>query len=265
MSAVSQVINKQVQDAVSGIASTSIGKELFAVANLLEAESGLRRNLADSGFTAEVRANLVKEVLSSRVSAETSTVVQKIAGLRWFKDSALVEAIESAGALVVLAASEQANSIDRVEEEVFYFARLVDRQSDLQMALSGTAISSDAKVKLVSDLLSGQAHADTVTLVAQYVAHTRGRRVSQALDQLSALAAARHGKLVATVTTAISLNENQKSRIAAALGRIYSRDVVIDAVVNPAVIGGVSVQVGDDVIDGTISTRIQTATRQFQA
>ena len=97
------------------------------------------------------------------------------------------------------------------------------------------------------------------------MAHTRGRRVSQALDQLSALAAARHGKLVATVTTAISLSDNQRSRIAAALGRIYSREVVIDATVNPAVIGGVKVQVGDDVIDGTISTRIQTATRQFQA
>jgi F-type H+-transporting ATPase subunit delta len=82
---------------------------------------------------------------------------------------------------------------------------------------------------------------------------------------LSGLAAARHNKVVATVTTAISLNPNQKSRITAALGSIYNCEVVIDAVVNPAVIGGVSVQVGDDVIDGTISTRIQNAKRQFQA
>lgn len=265
MSAVSQVINKQVQDAVSGLASTSVGKELFSVANLLEGESRLRRNLADSGFTAEIRSNLVKEILGTRVSPDASAVVQKIASARWFKDSALVEAIESAGALVVLAATENSNAIDRVEEEIFYFARLVDRESELQMALSGSANSSEVKAKLVSDLLSGQAHADTVALVSQFVAHNRGRRVSEALDNLSALAAARHGRVVATVTSAISLSDQQKSRIAAAIGRIYGREVVIDAVVNPAVIGGVSVQVGDDVIDGTISTRIQTATRQFQA
>lgn len=265
MSTVSQVINKQVQEAIYGLDSNAIGKELFAVANLLEGESRLRRNLADSGLSSEVRGNLVKEILGSKVSKETVTAVQKIVGGRWFRDSALVEAIESAGALVVLAASEKGKAIDRVEEEIFFFARLVDRQSDLQMALSSSRVTSDAKVKLVSDLLSGQAHADTVSLVGQYVAHTRGRRLSVALDQLSALAAARHGKLVATVTTAISLSAKQKSRIADALARIYSSDVVIDAVVNPAVIGGVSVQVGDDVIDGTISTRIQTATRQFQA
>jgi len=265
MSAVGQVINKQVQEAISGLASTSIGKELLSVANLLESESRLRRNLADSGFTAEVRSNLVKEVLATRVSAEASAVVQKIAAARWFKDSALVEAIESAGALVILAATENAKAIDRVEEEIFYFARLVDRESDLQMALSGSANSSAAKAKLVADLLSGQAHEDSVALVAQFLAHPRGRRVSQALDSLSALAAARHGRVVATVTSAISLTSNQKSRIAAALGQIYNCEVVIDAVVNPTVIGGVSVQVGDDVIDGTISTRIQSATRQFQA
>ena len=265
MSTVSQVISKQVQESVSGLASTTVGTELFAVANLLEVEGGLRRNLADSGLSANVRADLVKEVLSGQVSKDTVAVVEKIVGGRWFKDSNLVDAIESAGALVVLAATEKAKSIDRVEEEVFYFARLVDRQSDLQMALSGTSITSQAKAKLVSDLLSGQAHADTVTLVAQYVSHPRGRRISQALDELSALAAARHGKLVATVTTAIELSASQKSRIAKALGKIYGNEVVVDSVVTPSVIGGVKVQVGDDVIDGTISTRIQTASRQFQA
>jgi F-type H+-transporting ATPase subunit delta len=265
MSAFGQVINKHVQESVSGLASTAIGIELFTVANLLEVESRLRRNLADSGLTPEVRANLVKEIFSSRISKEAMQVVEKISATRWFKDSSLVEAIESAGALVVLAATEKGKNIDRVEEEIFFFARLVDRNSDLQMALSGSASKTATKAKLVTDLLSGQAHADTVTLVAQFVAHTRGRRLSQALDNLSALAAARHNKVVATVITAINLNPKQKSRISAAIGSIYNCEVVIDAVVNPAVIGGVSVQVGDDVIDGTISTRIQSAARQLQA
>jgi F-type H+-transporting ATPase subunit delta len=166
---------------------------------------------------------------------------------------------------VLLAESEKAGHQSRVEEEIFYFARLIDSQADLQMALSDPSSSSQGKAKLVADLLSGRAHADTITLVSQYVSHPRGRRIGKALDELSALAAARQNRLVATVTSAIALTDGHKTRINAALSRIYGQEVLIDTVVDESVVGGVSVQIGDDVIDGTISTRIQQALRQLQA
>jgi F-type H+-transporting ATPase subunit delta len=133
------------------------------------------------------------------------------------------------------------------------------------MALSDPSSTSQGKVKLVAALLSGRAHADTITLVSQYISHPRGRRIGKALDELSALAAARQNRLVATVTSAIALSDSHKSRITAALSGIYGQDVLIDTIIDESVVGGVSVQIGDDVIDGTISTRIQQALRQLQA
>jgi F-type H+-transporting ATPase subunit delta len=265
MSSVSQVANQQVQQAIAGLSSSSVGAELFTVANLFEAEHALRRNLSDSGLSQEARQGLVSELLADKVSADTAKVVKAIVSARWSSDSDLVDAIESAGSLVLLADAEKAGHQSRVEEEIFYFARLIDAEADLQMALSDPSSTPQGKVKLVSTLLSGRTHADTITLVSQYISHPRGRRIGKALDELSALAAARQNRLVATVTSAIALSDSHKSRITAALSRIYGQDVLIDTIIDDSVVGGVSVQIGDDVIDGTISTRIQQALRQLQA
>lgn len=265
MSSVSQVANQQVQQAIAGLRSAKVGEELFSIANLFEVEHSLRRNLSDSGLSEQARQGLVKQVLGSRVSAHALKVVQEIVSARWSNDADLVNAIESAGALILLAETDLTGHQSQVEDEIFYFARLVDAEADLQMALSNPAITSTGKAKLVADLLSGRAHSDTATLVGQYVSHPRGRRVGSALDELSALAAARQNRLVATVTSAIALSTEHTVRITAALGHIYGQEVLIDAVVDPSVVGGVSVQIAGDVIDGTISTRIQQAQRQLQA
>lgn len=265
MSSVSQVANQQVQQAIAGLSSSSVGAELFTVANLLEAEHSLRRNLSDSGLSPDARQGLVADLLSNKISSEAAKVVKAIVSARWSSDSDLVNAVESAGALVLLAETEKSGHQSRVEEEVFYFARLIDSQADLQMALSDPSSTPQGKVKLIADLLSGRAHADTITLVSQYVSHPRGRRIGKALDELSVLAAARQNRLVATVTSAVAISDSHKSRIDAALSRIYGQEVLIDTVIDESVVGGVSVQIGDDVIDGTISTRIQQALRQLQA
>jgi F-type H+-transporting ATPase subunit delta len=265
MSSVSQVANQQVQQAIAGLSSSSVGAELFTVANLLEAEHSLRRNLSDSGLSPDARQGLVTDLLSNKISSDSTKVVKAIVSARWSSDSDLVNAVESAGALVLLAETEKSGHQSRVEEEVFYFARLIDSQADLQMALSDPSSTPQEKAKLIADLLSGRAHADTITLVSQYVSHPRGRRIGKALDELSVLAAARQNRLVATVTSAVAISDSHKSRIDAALSRIYGQEVLIDTVIDASVVGGVSVQIGDDVIDGTISTRIQQALRQLQA
>lgn len=265
MSSVRQVAQGVVDQAIAGITNPSVGAELFSVANLLEGEKSLRRNLSDSGVATSARQEVVASLFGSKVSSETVAVVKAIVGTRWPSDAELVTAIEQAGASVILAAAEQGSAIDRVEEEIFYFSRLVDSQSELQMALSNPANSPAVKHKLVADLLSGQAHESTSLLVAQFVSHPRGRRIASALDQLSELAATRRNRLVATVTAAVALTATQIDRIAAALGRIYGRSIQVDAVVDSSVIGGVSVQVAGEVIDGTILTRLEQARRQLQA
>jgi len=265
MSSVSQAAQQFVDSAIAGLSDSSIGQELFAVANVLEGEKTLRRNLADAGASVEQRHAVVQQLLGDKVSAQTLNVVKTAVGARWSSPQDLIAGLERAGATVLLSAAEQAGAIDRVEDEVFYFARLVDSDPQLQMALTDSATSAAAKVQLVNDLLSGRAHESTTAAVAQFVSHRRSRRIGVALDQLSELAAGRRGSIVATVTSTVSLSSAQQVRLSAALKQIYARDVVIDQVLDSSVIGGISVDVAGETIDGTIASRLEQARRQLLA
>ena len=61
---------------------------------------------------------------------------------------------------------------------------------------------------------------------------------------------------VATVTTAVPLTDDQFARLEQRLGAQAGRRVRFDAIVDPSVLGGVRVQIGDDVIDGSVATRL---------
>ena len=265
MSSVSQIAQQKVNQSLAELTNPLVGEQLFAVANLLEGEKSLRRHLSDSGAPVAQRQAVAAQLLGNQISAETHEVIKTVLAQRWSNAADLIAGIEQAGALVIFAAAQAQGVIDVVEEEIFYFARLVDGEPQLQMALSDSASSASVKAKLVTDLLSGRANAATVSVLVQFTSHRRGRRVGSALDELSGLAAARRGLIVATVTSAIELSQDQKTRIGSALAKIYKREILVDVSIDAQVIGGISVNVAGEVIDGTISSRLEQARRQLLA
>ena len=74
-------------------------------------------------------------------------------------------------------------------------------------------------------------------------------------------ASERHGQGVATVRVAHELTEADRDRLAAALQRQYDRPVHLNVLVDPEVLGGIRVEIGDDVIDGTVAARLADARR----
>jgi F-type H+-transporting ATPase subunit delta len=82
------------------------------------------------------------------------------------------------------------------------------------------------------------------------------------LEQYVAAVARRREQLTAIVTTAVDLDERQRERLAAALSSYYGgKDVHLNIVLDPSVLGGIRVQIGDDVVDGTILRRLEEARR----
>ena len=99
-------------------------------------------------------------------------------------------------------------------------------------------------------------------LVGQAVTRERGT-VEGALQEFLDLAAAALEEGVATVTTARELSQDEQQRLAAALGQQYGKDVQLHVVVDPSLIGGLRVEIGDDVIDGTVLSRLDEARRRL--
>jgi F-type H+-transporting ATPase subunit delta len=239
------------------------GRDLFAIVTVLADERPLRAMLADSAISDESKTATINTLFASQVSELAVAVLTQVVTSRWSSEADMVDAVEEAGQTLILMGAEVDGDIDRVEEELFRFGRAIDANAALQMALTDPATPAKAKAAIVTQLLSGKAAQPTIELVAQVSGNLRGRRIQNALTRLSELAAARRGRIVADVRTAIELTDQQQERLRAVLARLHGRSVELNIDVDPAVIGGVEVRVGDEVIDGTAASKLEQARRRM--
>lgn len=236
-------------------------EELYAVATLLSGQPQLQAALADAGQLSATRAGLVRDILGGRVSGLTVDVVLQAVDQRWSSDDDLVMALESLAAQAAFTTAQADGTLDATEEELFRFGRALDASADLQMALTDPAQSAATKASIVRDLLSGRATPATAQVLQYSVGHLHGRRIDSVVDDLCELAAAQRQRVVAEVRVAAALDDTQRSRLSSALSRLSGREVRLNVAVDPSVLGGVYVQIGDEVIDGTVASRLEQARR----
>jgi len=249
----------------TSVDSVKLAEELAAVTVLLDREVSLRRVLTDPSRSGQDKAQLVGSLLSGQVSGETVDLVSGLVRSRWSGARDLVDAVEELAAYAEVIAAEKAGSLDDVEDELFRFGRIISGSHELRAALTEPKAGKAAKAELIKKLLGGRANAGTVRLVTTLVANPRGRSLEGGLESCSKLAAARRGRVVALVTSAIPLSDRQKERLAAALAGLYGRQVHLNIDVDPAVQGGVRVQIGDEIIDGTVASRLEGARQGLEA
>jgi len=243
----------------------SLPADLLAVAALLDRESALRSALADAGQPSQVRAGLVGDVLGGRVSPLAVDVVTAVVQQRWSSDLDLLLGIEQLAYQAAFTVAEADATLDATEDEIFTFGRAVDASSALQMALTDPAQPSATKAAIVDDLLAGRTTDTTRQVLGYAVGHLHGQRIDAVVDALVALAARQRERLVAEVTVAAQLDDEQHRRLADALSRMKGRAVRVNVDIDPAVLGGVHVRIGDEVIDGTVAARLEQARRTVLA
>ena len=247
----------------TSVDAAKLAGELAAVTALLDREVSLRRVLTDPSQPAEAKAELAGRLLGGQVGGETADLVSGMVRSRWSQSRDLVDALEELASTADLTAAQQAGALDDVEDELFRFGRIVASNADLRSALTNRAATTAAKGELLGSLLGGKANAVTERLVARLVTKPRGRSLEAGLESLSTLAAERRNRMVAVVTSAVPLTDVQKQRLGAALAKVYGRQMHLNLDVDPTVLGGISVRVGDEVIDGTIAQRLDEASRRL--
>ncbi|MCU0265607.1 MAG: F0F1 ATP synthase subunit delta [Actinomycetia bacterium] len=240
---------------------TDLPDELRAVATLLGRETQLRNTLSDGGSPLAVRTGIVSRLLSGKVSDLAVGLVVDVVSQRWSSARDMVDAVELLGSEAAFVTAEREGRLDTVENELFAFGRAYDASPDLQLTLSDPAVPAERKVAVVQQLLAGRAEPETLDAVRHVVADPRGRKVEAAVEELVSLAAIRRERLVAVATVARPLDDDQRTRLTAALARIYAQNVDLHVVLDPAVVGGVRIDVGDEVIDGTIAHRLEQVRR----
>lgn len=242
---------------------TTLGTELFGVVALLDSSAAVRRAFTDPSRTGADKAALVHQLLDGKVSSQVADVMAGLVQHRWGSAPDLTDAVEELAVQAVLGSAERGGRLDTVEDELFRFARSVAGSPDLRDAFSIRAAGADRKAALVRTLLEGKASPETVTLAVQAATAPRGLRTEQVLERYVEAAAERRDQLVAHVISAVPLTASEHQRLATALQRLYGRAPRLNVDVDPEVVGGLRVQIGGELIDGTMSGRLDEARRRL--
>lgn len=258
--ALEQVLEQSPQQGVDG---SALAAELFAIAVALDSSASLRRALTDPSREAAAKRDLAGALFGGKVSEVAGGLLAELVGQRWSHERHLSDAVETLAVEAEMSSAEAAGHLDSVEDELFRFGRIVAGSADLRDALRGRESTGQDKAGLVQQLLEGKVSAETVTLVRQAVLAPRGRRLDRTLSGYLAVAARRRQQVTATVTAAATLDHAEEERLAAALAAHYDKPVQLNVIVDPAVLGGLRVQVGDEVVDGTILRRLDEAKRRL--
>ena len=245
----------------SGADVPGLAEDLFGVTGALDSSASLRRAMVDPSRDLDAKRGLVTSLFGPRISEEAVGVLNVLVAQRWADDRDLGDATESLAVEAIVVSAEAAGRLDALEDDLFRFERVVAADSGLRDALSARGGDEHAKAALVEALLGGKSSAGTIWLACQAALHPRGRRFGRVLKDYLAVAARRREQRTATVTAAVALTDAQLQRLALVLSGIYNGPVQIQVVLDPTVVGGVRVQVGDEVVDGTILRRIQDAER----
>jgi F-type H+-transporting ATPase subunit delta len=245
----------------AGADRARLAEDLFAAAGAIDANVTLRRALADPSREGSAKVDLVERLFSGKVGADAVAVLKGIAGQRWSSERDLSDSVERYAVETVIASAEEAGRADRVEDELFRFERIVAADADLRNALGNQGVPADKRSALVDSLLGGKVAEETLTLARQAVTAPRGRRFDRTVEHFLDVAAARREQQTATVTSAVPLSEADRERLARGLAVLYGGKVHVNAIVDPRVLGGIKVEIGDEVIDGTVLRKLEGARR----
>jgi F-type H+-transporting ATPase subunit delta len=237
--------------------------DMFAVVDALGSSPTLRRAVTDPGTPEGARRALVHGLLDGKVDNAVVDLVAEAATLRWAGGRTFAAALERQAVRGQLVVADRRGELDDTEDQLFRFARLVESSPELRNLLGDRAIDLRRRQELVEGLLTGRATNPTIVLAKRAVA-ARERTFGHTIEGYVTLAAAQKNRALATVRVAKPLSSDQRNRLRAALSKQIGREVAIQEVVDPDVMGGVRIEIGDEVFEGTVSDRMEAARRLFE-
>lgn len=237
-----------------------LGEELFGVATLLRSEPALRRIATDASIEPAAKADLVGNVFSGVLGDEALGLVKSAVQQRWTASRDLADVIENLGVLATVRSAGDDGS--KISEELFEVRQAVDGANGLRNALSDPARSASDKAELLRTLFEGKVLPGTLLLVEQAVSGTHGA-IDASLESYQHTAAHAVGEKIATVHTARELSDDERARLTEALGAQYDSAIHLQVVVDPDVVGGLRIAIGDDIIDGTVASKLEEAQRRL--
>jgi F-type H+-transporting ATPase subunit delta len=249
-------LNKQ-----SAAESATLASDLFTILTVLSSSIGMRRALTDNARDAGAKAELISNLFGKNISSPAQVLLAAASGLRFSSPGELADAIEHLAVEAESAAAEKNNELEKLENQLFDFARVLIANPDFRQALNTSADTDANKVALLESVVKGKYVSSTINLLRRVITLRRGRSIDATLAAYSHYVSIRKDRLVAHVKSAVKLTDTQQSKLVSALSKQMGKDVHVNIEIDPKILGGISIRYADEVIDASIVNRLAEAGR----
>jgi F-type H+-transporting ATPase subunit delta len=257
-----RISEQQARAIADGADADRLAGNMFGAVDLFRTQPAFRRAATDPTTEPESRAAMLREVFDTHLEPAAVEVLATAGSSRWATSTDFVESLERLGIIAVARAADSSGEGDRLEREMFDVDNLISEHPELRQALTESTRSVADKQALLRSLLEGRACRGTVRLAERALTGAYST-VRQAFADYARIVTNARGRLVARVTVARPLDDAEEKRLTDVLSRQYGKAVHCNVVVDPATLGGVQVEIGDDVIDGTVASRVGDARRRL--
>ncbi|MBM3656373.1 MAG: F0F1 ATP synthase subunit delta [Actinobacteria bacterium] len=234
----------------------AFSNDIFAIVQVLDSSAALRRGLTDPARDKEDKSALVQTLLKNKFSGAAIELLQELTKMRWSSPADFSNVLEQLAIETETSAANMVEELDRLEEEIFVLSRIIASNSELRQSLSSPIFSPAAKQSLITSLIRGKVSASTSRLLNHIASGLRGRNIESTMSYYQAAIAARRERLVAFVRIAVPISVTQRKKLESVLAEKIGQPVRVNLEIDKAVLGGVSIRFGDELIDATIASRI---------
>ena len=249
----------------SGEDAWRIGNELFTITSALDHNIQLERALTDPSRPVEDKVAVVKTLIGDQAHPLVMEIMSDLVSRRWSRVSDIANAVEDFGVDGMMYYADYTNTTLQVSIELAELHSALLNLPVVRAKLYDATVSSEARVKLLYSLI-GDADFTKVTkrLAEHATCNLRNRRYLQTIQWLINKFSRHMGESMVTVTTATPLSKEQVEKLIAIYSAKTGHPVHINSVVDPTVLGGMRIQVGDEVTDNTVVAQLQNLHRKVQ-
>jgi len=239
----------------------TVARDLNEVLRTLQDTPALGRALTDPAVVAGAKASLMAHVFPA-ISDASQDALKPAWSMTWDSTRALLEWVESTSVTAAWMWAADLGILRQSIDEVFTFGQMAYRDHELRAAITDRRVDVEKRQDLVETLLSPTMSEPSVEVAMAAVSSRRGT-IDDAVNAFLQLGVSLAGGKLAVVTVAHPMPEDQKNRLCDALETRMGSKIIVEEIVDPSVLGGVRVECGAQVIDSTMTARLETARREF--
>lgn len=242
-----------------------IGNELFTITKVLDDSIQLERALTDPSRPVADKVAVLKELLGDNAHPMTMEIMTDLVSRRWSRARDIANAVEDFGVDAMMYYADATDATLQVSIELSELHSALLNLPVVRAKLYDYQATSEARVKLFREVFSGKTlNKVTMRLAEHATCNLRRRRYLETIQWLINKFSRHMGESMVTVTTATPLKKEQIKRLVEVYSAKVGRQVHINSVVDPTVLGGMRIQVGDEVTDNTVVAQLQNLHRNVQ-